>query len=157
MAEIAEGKKAPSFSAVANDGKTYKLSELMGSKGLVLYFYPKDSTPGCTTEACDFRDNRDTLKKMGYNIVGISKDNQKSHQKFVEKQSLNFLLLSDDSGEICDKFGVWQEKQFMGKKSMGIVRSTFVIDTEQKFIKVYPSVKVKSHVDSIIEDLKNKK
>jgi len=157
MAEIAEGKKAPSFSAVANDGKSYKLSDLLGSKGLILYFYPKDSTPGCTTEACDFRDNRDGIKKLGFNIVGISKDNTKSHQKFIEKQSLNFLLLTDETGEICEKYGVWQEKQFMGKKSMGIVRSTFVIDTEMKIAKIYSGVKVKNHVETIIEDLKNKK
>lgn len=155
MAEIVEGKKAPLFSAPGSDGNTYKLSDLLGEKGLILYFYPRDSTPGCTTEACDFRDNAVEIKKMGYNIVGISRDNLKSHQKFVEKQSLNFLLLSDDSGDICERYGVWQEKQFMGKKSMGIVRSTFILDETAKIKKIFTNVKVKGHIPAIIEELKS--
>ena len=150
MSEIVEGKKAPTFSATNTEGKKVKLSELLGENGLVLYFYPKDSTPGCTTEACDFRDNQANLKKLGYSVVGISKDNTKSHQKFVEKQSINFELLSDETGEICEKYGVWQEKQFMGKKFLGIVRSTFIIDANLKIQKIYTSVKVKGHVDQII-------
>lgn len=154
MAEIAVGKKAPSFKAVGSDGNTYSLVDLVKEKGLVLYFYPRDNTPGCTTEACDFRDNFEAIQKLGYNTVGVSKDNLKSHQKFIEKQSLNFLLLTDDTGELCEKFGVWQEKQFMGKKSMGIVRSTFIIDESLKILKIYSNVKVKGHVPAIIEDLK---
>ena len=157
MSEIVEGKKAPTFSATNTEGKKVKLSELLGENGVVLYFYPKDSTPGCTTEACDFRDNQANLKKLGYSVVGISKDNTKSHQKFVEKQSINFELLSDETGEICEKYGVWQEKQFMGKKFLGIVRSTFIIDANLKIQKIYTSVKVKGHVDQIINDIKSVK
>jgi peroxiredoxin Q/BCP len=157
MSELVEGKKAPTFSATNAEGKKVKLSELVGENGLVLYFYPKDSTPGCTTEACDFRDNQANLKKLGFSVVGISKDNTKSHQKFVEKQSLNFELLSDETGEICEKYGVWQEKQFMGKKFLGIVRSTFLLDADLKIQKIYKSVKVKGHVDQIINDIKSMK
>ena len=156
MSELSEGKKAPTFSALADEGKKLKLNELSGSKGLILYFYPRDNTPGCTTEACDFRDNLEKFKKEGYNVVGISKDSEKSHKKFIENQSLNFELLSDESGEICEKYGVWQEKKFMGKKSMGIVRSTFIIDADLKIKKIYSNVKVKGHVEQILSDLKNK-
>jgi peroxiredoxin Q/BCP len=157
MSELTEGKKAPPFSSLNTEGKKVKLSELVGENGLVLYFYPKDSTPGCTTEACDFRDHNAELKKLGFNGVGISKDNTKSHQKFTEKQSLNFDLISDETGEICEKYGVWQEKQFMGRKAMGIVRSTFVMDSSMKLIKIYHSVKVKGHVEQIIQDIKGLK
>ncbi len=155
MSELVEGKKAPSFTAVDSTGKKVKLSDLVGDKGLVLYFYPKDSTPGCTTEACDFRDHHSNLKKLGYSVVGISKDNTKSHQKFIEKQTLNFDLLSDESGEICEKYGVWQEKQFMGKKFLGIVRTTFLMDANLKIQKIYSPVKVKGHVEQILNDIKN--
>jgi thioredoxin-dependent peroxiredoxin len=155
MSELAEGKKAPPFTAVDSEGKKVKLSDLVGEKGLVLYFYPKDSTPGCTTEACDFRDHQANLKKLGYSVVGISKDSTKSHQKFIEKQSLNFDLLTDESGEICEKYGVWQEKQFMGKKFLGIVRSTFLMDASLKIQKIYSPVKVKGHVEQIMNDIKN--
>lgn len=155
MSELVEGKKAPSFTAVDSTGKKVKLSDLVGDKGLVLYFYPKDSTPGCTTEACDFRDHHSNLEKLGYSVVGISKDNTKSHQKFIEKQTLNFDLLSDESGEICEKYGVWQEKQFMGKKFLGIVRTTFLMDANLKIQKIYSPVKVKGHVEQILNDIKN--
>ncbi|MCB1177397.1 MAG: peroxiredoxin, partial [Leptospiraceae bacterium] len=130
------------------------LSELVGSKGLVLYFYPRDNTPGCTQEACDFRDNFNLLKKAGYNVIGISKDSPKSHQKFTEKQSLNFDLIADESGEICEKYGVWQLKKFMGKESMGIVRTTFLLDEKLKILKIYNKVSVKGHVAQILEDIK---
>lgn len=153
MAYPEVGKKAPSFTAVNTEGKKVKLSELVGEKGLVLYFYPKDATPGCTKEACDFRDNLARLKKAGFNVVGVSKDDTKSHQKFTEKQGLNFPLLSDENGEICEKYGVWQEKQFMGKKSMGIVRTTFLLDSNLKVLKVYEKVKVDGHVDEILNDI----
>ncbi|MCC5813751.1 MAG: thioredoxin-dependent thiol peroxidase [Leptospira sp.] len=149
------GKKAPTFNAKNTNGEKTKLSDLMGKKGLVLYFYPRDSTPGCTTEACDFRDNLARLTKLGFGVVGISKDDTKSHQKFTEKQSLNFPLISDETGEICESYGVWQEKQFMGKKHMGIVRTTFLLDASLKVLKVYEKVKVAGHVDAIMEDIKN--
>ncbi len=154
MGAVAEGKKAPTFTSVNTKGEKVKLSELVGTKGLVLYFYPKDSTPGCTTEACDFRDHWEQLKKAGYNVVGVSKDSPKSHQKFTEKQNLNFDLISDESGEICEKYGVWQEKTFMGKKHMGIVRTTFVMDSSLKIQKIYDKVSVKGHVAQILEDIK---
>jgi peroxiredoxin Q/BCP len=148
------GKKAPSFKAKNTEGELVKLTDLVGEKGLVLYFYPKDSTPGCTTEACDFRDNLGRLRKSGYNVVGISKDDTKSHQKFTEKQSLNFPLISDETGEICEKYGVWQEKVFMGRRGMGIVRTTFLLDKDTKVLKVYEKVKVNGHVDAILADIK---
>ncbi len=153
MSELVVGKKAPSFTGINTQGVKRKLSELVGEKGLVLYFYPKDNTPGCTTEACDFRDNYENLKKLGFNVVGISRDDEKSHKKFTEKQNLNFELISDVSGEICEKYGVWQEKVFMGKKSMGIVRTTFLIDSSLKILKIYPKVSVKGHVAQIMKDI----
>ncbi len=153
MSEIKEGKKAPSFTTLNQNGEKRKLEDLLGEKGLVLYFYPKDSTPGCTQEACDFRDNLDELKKLGFNVVGVSKDSEKSHQKFIEKQNLNFELLADTGTEICQKYGVWQEKTFMGKKSMGIVRTTFLIGKDLKIIKIYPKVSVKGHVEQIKKDI----
>ncbi len=147
------GKKAPSFTAKNTQATKVKLSDLVGKKGLILYFYPRDSTPGCTTEACDFRDNFARLQKLGVNIIGISKDDPKSHQKFTDKQSINFPLISDETGEICESYGVWQEKVFMGRKGMGIVRTTFLLDSGLKVLKVYEKVKVKGHVDEILNDL----
>ncbi|MCB1193187.1 MAG: thioredoxin-dependent thiol peroxidase [Leptospiraceae bacterium] len=159
MQELKIGDKAPEFEGILSNGNKQKLKELLGPKGLILYFYPKDSTPGCTTEACDFRDHFEELKEIGYNVVGISKDGIKSHQKFTEKHNLNFELISDELKEICNLYGVWREKKMMGKTSMGIVRSTFVIDKSMKIVKIYNSVKVKDHVKQILEDVKeqNKK
>jgi thioredoxin-dependent peroxiredoxin len=154
MSGMTVGKKAPSFIGINADGEKRKLSDLLGSEGLVLYFYPKDSTPGCTIEACDFRDNFENLKKLGFHVVGISKDSEKSHKKFMEKQNLKFELLADVSGEICEKYGVWQEKVFMGRKGMGIVRSTFLIDKSLKILKIYPKVSVAGHVQQILNDIK---
>ena len=123
----------------------------------LFYFYPKDNTPGCTTEACDFRDNLDAIKKLGYSVVGVSKDDFKSHKKFIEKQNLNFDLLSDAETDLVEKFGVWQEKNMMGRKYMGIVRTTFLIDNNGKILKIYDNVKVKDHVATIIKDIKELK
>lgn len=147
------GKKAPAFTGTNQNGEKVKLSDLTGKNGIVIYFYPRDMTPGCTTEACDFRDNFARLKKLGYHVVGISKDTPKSHTKFIEKEELTFDLISDESGEICEKYGVWREKVFMGRKGMGIVRSTFLLDSSLKIKKIYDSVKVKGHVDQIIADI----
>ncbi len=158
MAELSIGKKIPSFVGTTTAGEKKKLEALMGKKGLVLYFYPKDNTPGCTTEACDFRDNFSAIQKLGYNVVGVSKDNAKSHQKFIDKQELNFELLSDDdTSQICEKFGVWGEKQMMGRKYMGIIRSSFIIGLDSKLIKIYSPVKVAGHVAEILKDLKELK
>lgn len=153
MSEIKEGKKAPSFTSINQKGEKRKLQDLLGEKGLILYFYPKDNTPGCTQEACDFRDNLEELKNLGFNVVGVSKDSEKSHQKFIEKQNLNFELLSDVNGEVCEKYGVWQEKTVMGKKCMGIVRTTFIIGKDLKILKIYPKVSVKGHVEQIKKDI----
>lgn len=154
MSSLKTGQKAPDFKAPDESGKQISLKDLMGKKGLVLYFYPKDQTPGCTTEACDFRDNFARLKKEGYNVVGISKDSVKSHQKFIEKQELNFTLISDEDGAICESYGVWQLKKFMGREFMGIVRTTFLVGTDSKIQKIYPKVSVKGHVDEILSDIK---
>lgn len=157
MAKLEVGKKAPAFTAIIADGKKVKLGDISGKNGVVLYFYPKDNTPGCTTEACDFRDNLETIKKLGYSVVGVSKDDLKSHKKFIEKQNLNFDLLSDAETDLVEKFGVWQEKNMMGRKYMGIVRTTFLIDNNGKILKIYDNVKVKDHVATIIKDIKELK
>lgn len=157
MAKLEVGKKAPTFTAIIADGKKVKLGDISGKNGVVLYFYPKDNTPGCTTEACDFRDNLETIKKLGYSVVGVSKDDLKSHKKFIEKQNLNFDLLSDAETDLVEKFGVWQEKNMMGRKYMGIVRTTFLIDNNGKILKIYDNVKVKDHVATIIKDIKELK
>lgn len=153
MNELQIGDKAPDFKGTLSNGETKELKQLMGKKGLVLYFYPKDNTPGCTTEACDFRDSFETLKNKGYNVVGVSKDSVKSHQKFIEKQNLNFELISDESKDICNLYGVWKEKKMMGKTGMGIVRTTFIIDKSLTIKQVYNNVRVKEHVKNIIEEL----
>ena len=154
MPLAAEGKKAPSFKSVNTQGDKVSLADLMGKNGLVLYFYPKDMTPGCTTESCDFRDNLKKLNAAGFQVAGVSRDSIARHQKFTEKYELNFPLIADESGEVCEKYGVWQEKKFMGKTHMGIVRSTFVIGSDGKIKKVYSPVKVKDHIAQILEDIK---
>ena len=126
----------------------------LGALGMpaIVYFYPKDSTPGCTTEACDFRDNMARLTGKAV-VLGISRDSAKSHQKFREKQGLAFDLLVDESTATCEAWGVWQMKTFMGREGMGIVRSTFLIDAQGKVAKVWSPVKVKGHVDEVLEAL----
>ncbi len=131
--------------------KTYELSDFKGEK-IVLYFYPKDNTPGCTQEACDFRDNFNRLIGMAQ-VIGVSPDDIKSHKKFREKQDLNFILLSDTDHELAESFGVWQEKAMYGKKYMGIVRSTFILDKEGKIEKEWRNVKVSGHVDEVLDYL----
>ncbi len=153
MSDIELNKKVPDITGLDSNGKKIKLSSLVGEKGLVLYFYPRDNTPGCTTEACDFRDNLKKLNKLGYNVVGVSKDSMDSHKKFIQKFELNFLLFADEDHSICEKFGVWKEKTFMGKKSMGIVRTTFILDKSLKLMKTYNNVKAKGHVEQIIKGL----
>ncbi|EQA36559.1 redoxin [Leptospira inadai serovar Lyme str. 10] len=154
MSELKAGAKAPSFTGTNQSGEKVELKNLLGKKGLVLYFYPKDQTPGCTAEACDFRDNFARLKKEGFNVVGVSKDSIKSHQKFIEKQELNFTLIADEDGSICEKYGVWQLKKFMGREFMGIIRTTLLIGPDLKILKIYPKVSVKGHVDEILADIK---
>jgi len=146
---IEEGKKAPDFTLKDAEGKSHKLSDYKGKK-VVLYFYPKDNTPGCTVEACEFRDSYNEIKKKGAVILGISKDDEKSHKKFVEKYSLPFTLLADPEKKVVAKYGVWGEKSFMGRKYMGTTRATFVIDETGKIIKVFQKVTPKGHAVKIL-------
>lgn len=147
------GNKAPSFKLKNQDGKTISLSDLKG-KPVVLYFYPKDDTSGCTKEACNFRDEFPKFGKMKAEIIGVSADSVESHKKFAQKYKLPFNLLSDEKKEVLEKYGVWQEKSMYGKKYMGIVRSTFIIDSSGKISKIFPKVKVDNHNQEVMEALK---
>jgi len=144
------GCKAPALSLPNQDGKIVDLAALKG-RWVVVYFYPRDSTPGCTTEACDFRDNFARLGAKGAVVLGVSKDSAASHGKFRTKQELPFDLLVDAEGKACEAFGVWQMKKFMGREGMGIVRSTFLIDPEGVVSKVWSPVKVAGHVQDVID------
>lgn len=150
---LQEGDKAPAFKLNDQDGNKVSLSDFKG-QNVVLYFYPKDLTPGCTVEACDFRDNLARLKKGKTVVLGVSKDSETQHQKFIKKHDLNFPLLADVDGKACEAYGVWKQKSLYGKKFMGIERTTFIIGADQKIKKIYPKVKVAGHVDQILEDLK---
>ena len=144
------GDKAPDFSLPTDGGGTLSLKDLKG-KTVVLYFYPKDMTPGCTTEAQDFRDLAKQFEKAGAVVVGASKDSVKRHDNFKAKHDLNFQLVSDEEGTLCEAYGVWQLKKFMGREFMGIVRATFVIDGKGNIAKVWPKVKVKGHAQEVLE------
>jgi peroxiredoxin Q/BCP len=147
------GQKAPAFSLADQDGNTHALKDYKGKK-VLLYFYPKDDTPGCTTEACNFRDGYKEFQKMGLVILGVSKDSVKSHKKFAEKFTLPFALLSDESTEVSQAYGVWGLKKFMGREHMGITRSSFLIDEEGKIAKIYETVKPADHAMEVKGDLK---
>ena len=144
--------KAPNFKLLDQDGKEHSLSDYSG-KWLIVYFYPKDDTPGCTTEACNFRDASEEYKKRGVAIVGISKDSVKSHEKFAKKFHLNFPLLADESGEVVEAYGAWGEKSMFGKKYMGIFRNTYLINPEGEIVQEYKGVKPVVHNDEILKDL----
>ncbi|MCR1952271.1 MULTISPECIES: thioredoxin-dependent thiol peroxidase [unclassified Clostridium] len=147
------GKLAPDFTLMGSDGKEHKLSDYRGKK-VILYFYPKDNTPGCTTEACDFRDNIDKITDQNAIVLGISKDNLNSHNKFIEKFNLPFILLSDEDKIVCELYDVIKEKNMYGKKVLGIERSTFIIDEKGYLVKEFRKVKVKGHIDAVLEELK---
>lgn len=147
------GDKAPSFKLKNQDGKIISLTELKG-KPVVLYFYPKDDTPGCTKEACNFRDEFPKFGKLKVKIIGISVDSIESHKKFAEKYNLPFNLLSDEKKEIVEKYDVWKEKNMYGRKYMGIERTTFIIDAEGKISKIFSKVKVDDHNKEVMEALK---
>ncbi|MBY0369588.1 thioredoxin-dependent thiol peroxidase [bacterium] len=148
---IEAGDKAPAFSLPSEDGKI-SLKDFKGKK-VVLYFYPKDLTPGCTQQACDFRDALPKFKKKGTVILGVSRDPLNKHTAFREKYDLNFALLSDEDGKVCEAYGVWKEKSLYGRKFMGIERSTFVIDEKGTVRKVFRKVKVKDHAPAVLEAL----
>lgn len=147
------GKKAPSFSLSDQNGKKHRLSEYAG-KYILLYFYPKDDTPGCTKEACTLRDNFPAFKKLGITVFGVSADNEKSHKKFEEKYSLPFTLLSDTGHTVAEAYGAWGLKKFMGREYEGIHRVSFLINPEGKIAKVYEKVKPEAHADEVLADLK---
>jgi peroxiredoxin Q/BCP len=144
------GDIAPDFTLPTDDGNSITLSKLQGKK-VIVYFYPKDETPGCTTEACSFRDTKPMFDEKNAVIVGISKDSIKSHQKFKEKEKLNFILASDESGNVCEKYGVWGEKSMYGRKYFGIERSTFLIDEKGKIAKIWRKVSVPGHIEEVLQ------
>lgn len=148
-----EGSKAPAFTLTADDGSKVKLSDQRGSP-VVLYFYPADDTPGCTREACAFRDRARDLKQLGAKVFGVSPDDAASHQKFKKKFNLNFPLLVDADHAVAEKYGAWREKNMYGKKKMGIARSTFLIDADGKIAKVWKAVKVDGHDEHVLAALK---
>lgn len=142
------GQIAPNFTAKGADEKEYRLSDFRG-KRVILYFYPKDNTPGCSLEAGDFKEYNKKFIEKNTVIIGVSRDSIKAHNKFIEKYELPFLLISDESEEVCNLYGVMKEKMMFGKKVFGIERSTFIIDEEGKIIDIYRKVKVKGHVEAI--------
>jgi len=146
------GKKAPDFTLPAENGAKVKLSKLRGNP-VVLYFYPRDNTPGCTREACAFRDRKSDLAKQGATVLGVSTDSLESHEKFRDQHGLNFPLLADTEHKVAEKYGAWREKTRFGKKSMGIQRSTFLIDGEGVVRKMWKSVKVDGHDEKVIQAL----
>ncbi len=149
---IEPGQRAPAFT-LTDDGSPVRLADLQGQP-VVVYFYPRDDTPGCTREACAFRDSLAPLKKLGAQVLGISADSIESHGKFRDKYKLNFPLLSDTDHAIAEKYGAWREKNMYGKKSMGIQRSTYLIDAEGKVAKVWKAVKVDGHAEQVVAALK---
>ncbi len=151
---IVEGQLAPDFALPATDGSTIRLSELRGKK-VVLYFYPKDDTPGCTKEACSFRDNLGVLQSMGVVVLGVSPDTVASHQKFAQKYGLTFPLLADEGAQVATLYGVWKEKKQYGRTYMGIERTTFLIDENGIVRRVFPKVKVDGHVEEVIEAIRS--
>lgn len=152
MKVLKEGHKAPAFTLPTDGDEKISLSSLKGKK-VILYFYPKDDTPGCTKESCDFRDNIRSFSRYGVQIIGISKDSVQKHDKFKEKYKLNFPLASDEEGKVCEKYGVWVEKNMYGRKYMGIERSTFLIDETGVIRHIWRKVKVAGHIDEIKKTL----
>lgn len=152
--ETLEGLQAPLFSLTNEKGSKISLEDYKGEKYVVLYFYPKDATPGCTTQAGDFRDSQEDFSKLNAVILGVSPDDAKSHQKFIEKQGLPFSLLVDDAHIVSEKYGVWKLKKNFGKEYMGIERSTFLIDPTGTVVKEWRKVKVKEHINEVLSTLK---
>ncbi len=149
MTHLKEGDKAPNFSGINQNNETISLSDYKGKK-LILYFYPKDNTPGCTTQACNLRDNYKTMKKQGYEILGVSPDSAKKHTNFITKFDLPFDLLADTELETIKAYGIWGPKKFMGREFDGVHRTTFVIDEEGKIEEIIAKVKTKEHAAQIL-------
>lgn len=149
---VEPGRRAPAFTLTADDGTKVRLADLKGQP-LVLYFYPRDNTPGCTREACAFRDRKAKLRRLGAVVLGVSTDSIQSHQKFRDKYGLNFPLLADPDHRVAEKYGAWREKNMYGKKTMGIQRSTFLIDASGKVAKVWKQVKVDGHDEQVLDAL----
>ena len=152
---LAEGTKAPLFTLDDQNGNNVSLSDFRGQK-VVLYFYPKDNTPGCTKEACSIRDNMPDFSRLNVKILGVSRDSGESHRKFIEKQNLNFTLLSDPEHKVMKEYGAWGEKTLYGKKSMGVIRSTFVINEDGVIEKVYKKVNTSTHGEDLKKYLEEK-
>ncbi|NQW30788.1 MAG: thioredoxin-dependent thiol peroxidase [Ignavibacteria bacterium] len=145
---LREGKRAPAFSSETETGSALQLKDLKGA-WVILYFYPKDDTSSCTAEACDFRDNMKVLAKKGVRVIGVSPDSAKKHQKFIEKYDLNFTLLADTEKVVCEKYDVWKEKSMYGRKYMGVIRTTYIIDPSGEIVKTFDKVKVTGHVAEV--------
>ena len=152
MAQPAVGRKAPEFTLPSGEGKNISLGDLKGKK-IVLYFYPKDDTPGCIKEACAFRDSNKEIKAKGAVVIGISADGVESHRKFSDKYDLSFPLVSDEKKEVVRKYGVWGKKSFMGKEYMGIVRTTFIINEKGIITHIFPKVRVAGHSQEVLDAL----
>lgn len=148
--KLEKGQKAPDFSGTDQNGNTIRLSDYRGKK-VVLYFYPKDDTPGCTAQACDLRDNHEMLQSKGYEVIGVSADNVASHQKFIEKYNLPFTLIADEDKSINEQYGVWVEKNMYGRKYMGTARTTFLINEEGVIEDIIEKVNTKEHTTQIIK------
>ncbi|HEU04749.1 MAG TPA: thioredoxin-dependent thiol peroxidase [Nitrosopumilus sp.] len=151
---ISEGDTVPKFELEDSDGNKIKSMDLKGKKH-VIYFYPKDFTPGCTTEADEFSKDYNKFKKSGIEILGISPDDVNSHKKFCEKMGIRYVLLADTDKEVSKKFGVWGKKKFMGKEYMGVIRSTFLVDEKGKIFKVFPKVKAAGHAKEVLDSFTN--
>lgn len=154
VTHLNEGDIAPDFSGVNEKGESVQKSDYKGKK-LILFFYPKDDTPGCTAAACSLRDNYDVLKEKGFEMLGVSPDDSKSHVKFIEKYSFPFPLLADTEQQVMKDYGVWGEKSMFGKKYMGVLRTTFVIDENGTIEKVFKKVNTKEHTDQILKSYEN--
>ena len=154
MAQLKEGMKAPDFLLPSNSGKRVSLKDFKNKERVVLYFYPKDDTPGCTKEACGFRDQQKNFRSQNAVVLGVSPDSVDSHNRFIEKFKLPFVLLSDESKEMLQKYSVWKEKSLYGRKYMGVERTTLIIDKTGKIYKIFKKVKVEGHVEEVVEALK---
>ena len=153
--KLKEGDKAPKFNLPSNTGKNISSEDFANKKKIILYFYPKDDTPGCTIEACGFRDKFGIIEEQGTVILGISPDGVESHNKFINKFNLPFTLLADEGSKTCEAYGVWVEKNMYGKKYMGVARTTFIIGKDGKIEKIYEKVKPEGHEKETLEFLKN--